>query len=88
ELLQTAAAAAAALPGSAGERVALVKGDLFDTSLWVGDAGRRPDFIFLYLLHAALQQLRPLLEPLILEGSVVCSLGWEIAGWEPECNAQ
>eukprot|EP00928_Gymnodinium_smaydae_P079930 TRINITY_DN63759_c0_g1_i1.p1 TRINITY_DN63759_c0_g1~~TRINITY_DN63759_c0_g1_i1.p1 ORF type:complete len:233 (+),score=51.84 TRINITY_DN63759_c0_g1_i1:92-790(+) len=81
-LARAEAAARAELPPALHDRLALRQGDLFDTSLWSWEPAKTPDIFILYLLPPALKRLSELMAPCLASGSVVCTLGWEVPGWE------
>mmetsp|Transcript_69159 Transcript_69159/g.214502 ORF Transcript_69159/g.214502 Transcript_69159/m.214502 type:complete len:231 (+) Transcript_69159:103-795(+) len=99
-LLAQAAESATRLPAALRNRISFVAGDMFDLTLWVetseddgscagsaaGSGTRWPTVVILYLLTQSLQQLQPLLEPLLAQGTRVCTLRWQFPGWQAhEC---
>ena len=90
DLLHRAAETVAALPDEMRKRIEIRRGDLFNTAAeWVASAAEgsvfgqraRPSLLVLYLLPEALKRLSPLLEPLLVHGTKVCTLGWAVPGW-------
>jgi len=63
---------------------------MFDAALWTISEARKPSMFLLYLLPDGLQRLAALLEKHLAAGVPVCTLGWEVPGWQQHlsCNGE